>query len=411
MKMILKSFLKHPHEKGLSSFMCKNILLLCIKSTSEELWRASNLQLVVSLCLSKLQECIFQKHCPHFIERRNNLMGHKFSRTTRTWLLEKVQAIIHSNGRTLTEITTDDVGRRLQSKFNAVNVMVHSIVSPEVVVQLISSQGMLDIALTVSGWHRNTICTLLSGNQSWANIFQILARFFYQGSNLERVACRFVQPFLFSSLGCVLASSSVQQGEAISPDALTCIHAGLNSDAASSRQKLASMFYAVCDYNSVDRILRETEEIYDTGLVEAVCRCFDIQRGYCHSVRFQVYADSHNELAVRDITAYCVRYLPSEINCIPRELQYELFRSSQDELLQRDKWMNLAVVDSLPYLYFLQYKIFGHLQRQIEQQRALRNLITIINTEDENFGHRETAWNLAGQCMEQEDRPVDAFQC
>jgi hypothetical protein len=72
--------------------------------------------------------------------------------------------------------------------------------------------------------------------------------------------------------------------------------------------------------------------------------------------------------------------------------------------------MDWAVVDSLPYLYFLQYKTYGCLRRLGEQQRALRNLITVVNKQCENFGHRGTAWNIAGQCMEQEDRPIDAFQ-
>jgi hypothetical protein len=187
----------------------------------------------------------------------------------------------------------------------------------------------------------------------------------------------------------------------------------MNSDVASGRLKLASVLYAVGDFDSANGILSITEETYDTDLVAAVCECYTIP-GFYYSERFEVYADNHNELSFKDITACCVRFLPSEINCIPRELQYELFRSSQDDLLHRDEddyWMDWAVVDSLPYLYFLQYKTYGHLRRPGDQQRALRNLITIINKQDETFGHRETSWNLAGQCMEQEDRPIDAFQC
>jgi tetratricopeptide (TPR) repeat protein len=190
----------------------------------------------------------------------------------------------------------------------------------------------------------------------------------------------------------------------------------MNSDVASGRLKLASVLYAVGDFDSANGILSITEETYDTDLVAAVCECYTIPGpGFYYSERFKVYADNHNELSFTDITAPCVRFLPSEINCIPRELQYELFRSSQDDLLHRDQndcWMDMAVVDSLPYLYFLQYKTYGYLRRPGDQQRALINLITIINKQDENFRHRETAWNLAGQCMmEQEDRYVEAFQC
>jgi hypothetical protein len=73
-------------------------------------------------------------------------------------------------------------------------------------------------------------------------------------------------------------------------------------------------------------------------------------------------------------------------------------------------WMDYAVVDSLPYLYFLQYKTYGHLQRHQDQQLALSNLVEVIFT-GRNFSHKETALNLLGQCMEQADKPRAASQC
>jgi hypothetical protein len=71
--------------------------------------------------------------------------------------------------------------------------------------------------------------------------------------------------------------------------------------------------------------------------------------------------------------------------------------------------MDWAVIDSLPFLYFLQYKIYGRLQRQQEQQQALNNLIETTVT-DKILGHRETVLNILGQCMEQENRPQLALE-
>jgi tetratricopeptide (TPR) repeat protein len=90
-----------------------------------------------------------------------------------------------------------------------------------------------------------------------------------------------------------------------------------------------------------------------------------------------------------------------------------MFRSAQHDMIHRDKmdeWMDLAVVDSLPFLYFLQYKVYRHLQRYQEQQQALSKLENIIKT-DQNLGHKETALNVLGQCMEQENRPKQALKC
>jgi arginine decarboxylase-like protein len=72
--------------------------------------------------------------------------------------------------------------------------------------------------------------------------------------------------------------------------------------------------------------------------------------------------------------------------------------------------MDWAVVDSLPFLYFIQYKIYSHLQRHQDKQQALNKLIRTIVT-DKNLQHRETALNILGQCMEQENRPHEALNC
>jgi tetratricopeptide (TPR) repeat protein len=90
-----------------------------------------------------------------------------------------------------------------------------------------------------------------------------------------------------------------------------------------------------------------------------------------------------------------------------------MFRSTQEDIHYRaryDKWMDLAVVDSIPYLYFLQYKTYSHLRRHRDKQAALSNLAKCI-IEDPDFGHSETALNLLGQCMEQENRMDAALKC
>jgi uncharacterized protein YozE (UPF0346 family) len=72
--------------------------------------------------------------------------------------------------------------------------------------------------------------------------------------------------------------------------------------------------------------------------------------------------------------------------------------------------MDLAVIDSLPYLYFLQYKTYSHLRRNRDKQDAISNLAKCI-VEEPNFGHKETALNLLGQCMEQENKMNAALKC
>jgi hypothetical protein len=191
------------------------------------------------------------------------------------------------------------------------------------------------------------------------------------------------------------------------------IDIGLNSDVASSRLKLASMLFCVGDMNRAETILRQIEEQYHLDMVEAVCACYDLPGGYTVSQQFKEFAASHNEDAIQHSIAFCVRFLPSEIKCIPHELRYEMFRSTPEDMPHRgvnDFWMDWAVIDSLPFLYFLQYKTYRHLQRYDDKCRALSYLATSSFT-TYNLGHRETALNLLGQCMEQENRYQDALYC
>jgi tetratricopeptide (TPR) repeat protein len=167
----------------------------------------------------------------------------------------------------------------------------------------------------------------------------------------------------------------------------------------------------VGDWYSAEIVLGNVEEIYIPSVVESVCACYEFPTS--SSVLFDEYSRIHNLKYFKEISAFCVRYLPSEIHCVPHELQYEMFRSTPEDLPYRgwgDNWMDWAVVDSLPYLHFLQYKTYGHLQRYDDQQQALNNLIRTTFT-GMYFAHRETALNLLGQCMEQENRHNEAFQC
>jgi hypothetical protein len=162
-------------------------------------------------------------------------------------------------------------------------------------------------------------------------------------------------------------------------------------------------------------ILRETTRKYDIYDVQPSCGCnnpfsFKSKREFLEVTYFKDIASG-----VRENTAFCVKFTPAEINCIPRELQYEMFRSTREDLLQRKKcedyWMDWAVVDSSPYLYFLKYKTYGRLQRHADQQQALNNLMRIIRIESMVLRHKETALNLLGQCMEMENRIQDALFC
>lgn len=87
-----------------------------------------------------------------------------------------------------------------------------------------------------------------------------------------------------------------------------------------------------------------------------------------------------------------------------------MFRSFLDIGPKRDKQVESAAVDSLSYIYFLQFKACTYLHKLREKSRALNKLIKHVNKKD-SVEHKEIGLNLLGLCMESENRYNEAFQC
>ncbi|XP_053395868.1 uncharacterized protein LOC123523798 [Mercenaria mercenaria] len=409
MKMILKTFIKPHFEDVISSFMCKTVLFHCIANTYSHVWRENNLLVCLSLCLSVLYNNILHENCPHFIIPGNNLMRGHIPHESKPYILEILQYIIKSEGRAILEIECDCLFDRLHLKLSDfLSFKINDIISGHL---------LLTTALEVD---KNLLeYLLLTRNRSYKEAIQQLLRGIIklviisnQCQGLDKTACSLLAPWFCTTLGSVLASLSIHQCNAISADALTLISLGLNTDVSSCKLKLASMLYCIGDTQRTEVVLRDIEANYDPNIVEPVCRCHDYIE-QARKRRFCAKCDNHNEEAIKYTTAFCVKFLPCEINCVPYELRQEMYRSTQEDLAFRgrhDDWMDLAVVDSLPYFYFLQYKTYNNLRRHEDKQRALSNLVRTIDQEP-NIGHRETALNLLGQCMEQEDRTVVALRC
>ncbi|XP_053402057.1 uncharacterized protein LOC123548735 isoform X1 [Mercenaria mercenaria] len=419
MKMILKTFINPQCDGVLSSFMCKTVLFHCIQNTHSNNWVKSNLLACLMCCLSVLQNFVRKENCPHFVIPENNLMAGRISRHNKHKIVEILENILQGEGRALLEIPTDDLGMRLQVKMNMGEALQYYL-TPSQINAHISAQLLLYTADAVSFNHKLLLKEIRhDGNERvherLSDYMLTLTRMYREMgfSSLEKSAVRLLAPLLSSSLGSVIASHNIYTTHSISPEALGWFSVGLNSDVASGRLKLASALCCVGDIERAEFVLRNIKEKYDLNTVEPRCRCYDHFMNYPRQ-GFRHKCNTGNEELITYNIAFCVRFLRCEICCVPEELQYEMFRSTQEDRLERDgksdHWMDWAVADSLPYLYFLQYKIYGALQRLADQQRALANLVTSTETE-QNLGHRETALNLLGQCMEQENRHIDALRC
>ncbi|XP_060573998.1 uncharacterized protein LOC132731764 [Ruditapes philippinarum] len=408
MKIILKTFINPLFKDVISSFMCKTVLFNCISNTHSNIWRENNLLSCLSLCLYLLYNNIINENCPHFIIPGNNLMRGKILPAVKPYILEILNNIIDSEGLALLWIKCDDLGSRLHLKFSNLCAIKKG--------DIISETLLYNLAISISGTLIETYYHLKDRSPNEA--VEILKNFISKAFNsqyegLDKTASHLLLPWYCTILGSVLASLNIYHYNIVSADALKLISLGMNTDVASSKLKLASILYCVQELQKADLVLSEIERRYDLQIVEPICICHEFKRGPRRQGFFEL-CDNHNEDVIQYATASCVTFLPCEIHCVPIELRYEMYRSTQEDRMfrtfQENFWMDYAVVDSLPYLYFLQYKVYSHLGRHDRKQAALFKLTRTITVEP-NLGHRETALNLLGKCMEQEGRAGDALQC
>ncbi|XP_045188805.2 uncharacterized protein LOC123546518 [Mercenaria mercenaria] len=407
MKMILKSYLNPPGKTYISKYMCKTVLFHCIEEAKTDFWQEDNLLSCLLYCFEKLSHFISSEHCPHFI-LENNLMSGLLSSKERTRLLPRLKNLVNSTTllHILLKIPIDNLGKRLQLKRSKENVGIKNILSKAQTEQEISGQLLLNFVSQLYTLHQDLLKKV-----ELPFLFQYLSRFLCHsinsaGSAIQQTVANQMAAFLCTTTGSAIASANISANKFISKEAMFWYSGGMNSDALSSRLKFASATYCAGDIISTRSILRDIDTRYSQ--VNQMCVCHGGHMGQKWPINFK-----EDEIEIPNFAGACVSFLQYERNCVPREMVYEMFRSSKEEKSQRGnmyKWMDWAVVDPLYYMYFLQYKVYGHLNQHGEQIRSLVNFLYLVHCIPYP-GHRDTALNLLGQCMEMEDQDVDAFCC
>ncbi|XP_053402527.1 uncharacterized protein LOC128545840 [Mercenaria mercenaria] len=417
MKMIIKTFIHPDGDSVISSYICKTVLFHCIKHTYSNLWQESKLLYCLTLCLSVLQYCVLSGNCPHFIIHENNLLSGRVTAEFRTVFIEQMRRIILDRGIQLKYVNYDDFGHLLQCKMqnDPLEMLLYSaFISRNIAV--IPGALLRDTGKCIQDFHKHILYVLKHKEVNTAiryirKCISQLVSFHGAGSKLKRIACKFLAAVFSSTLGSLTASCSISSSSSVSSEALKWFDASLDSDVSSSRLKKASAFFCAGDMNATYLILEDIRKRYDLNMVEPVCRC-TLLRSHPAREGFKTSAHCHNEGAFKHVAAFCVKFLRCESCCVPKELQYEMYRSTLAERPLRhdnNQWLDLAVIDSLTYLLFLRYKTCGRLGKHTEQKQALNDLVKAIDMEP-NLGHRETALSLVGQILEEEGKLTNALR-
>ncbi|KAL4218422.1 hypothetical protein ACF0H5_023157 [Mactra antiquata] len=413
MKVLLKSYV---FKDVISSYMCKTVLFHCVENTMVDFWQERNLITCLDKMLCVLYNFIAHVQCPHFIIPENNLMAGKISPPQQRRLLEVLERIIRSEGRMLLEIQVDNIGERLRQKLNRLPVLYSHIRSRLEMHRIVSGDLSYNSARIIMSSF-NAYLRKYCDHPCEYTIKQIVSSYgdirnlYLQLNNLQNKAACYLLSCMCTTIGSMIASYCISIHRRIPNIAIEWLQSGLNTDVSSSCLKLATVYYSAGNMNVTEDILTRIDQRYDRNVVYPVCGCID-NGVWVHKEGFDIAANNVQVNDFRHIVSYCVRFIYLEVNIVPLELRQEFFRSSQEEIQRRDPildiWMNYAVVDSIPYMYFLQYKVYSSQGKNEEKLRALQKLKNVMD-EEPRIKHKETVFNLLGQCMEQENLPNDAF--
>jgi len=163
-------------------------------------------------------------------------------------------------------------------------------------------------------------------------------------------------------------------------------------------------------------VLEGVERGYD-NTVQAICGCHRIDPLVTKPRKefTELLNEGDTDVLMTNRVANCVSFLRQEVFCAPPILHFEMVRGLGDDIQNRDLnervWMNWAVVDSRPFLHYLQYLTFRDLGLRHKQIQAIYSLKDSIENgfRQHQVFHGETAVHLFAHCMEMEGRIDDAL--
>ncbi|KAL4217667.1 hypothetical protein ACF0H5_022409 [Mactra antiquata] len=434
MKYVKTSFLDNVQGcKGIvSSYICKTVLFHTVSQTRESEWVEEEILVNFNKCLCTLQKFIDEENCPHFIMPNNNLLANKLNESTRSRLTEILRWIIASNGFALFHIKIDEFGELLRGKGikyqlkheEGIRIYLLTKMIAELgglkrehmlyfrQVQSIQGHTEMDVNNTERYYdtHNRIVCQEIK-----LNINKLWRLYHRTSEEMMHKAIRVLAGIYSTLIGSVQASADIKERHELSDAAFQWMLVGMKStDGASAHLKLASILFAIENYDSTIILLDGIRKIIDGESVIHTCSCIGMGSAMWSYSSPILIKKSVIEIMLENI-AHCVMYLHEEINSCPRELQYEMFRTAFDKKPEGNylliDWIYCATIPQLPFLYFMEYKLFKKLGMRTESRKALNHLKSVPCNLNFPANHLNTIYNLMGQCMEQEGDFDSALHC
>ncbi|XP_053372682.1 uncharacterized protein LOC128546301 [Mercenaria mercenaria] len=411
LKMIRKTYLKKTVGDGLTTYHLKTALLYTIENYPPDVWKEDNLLQCAINCLTTLARWLRLNYVPHYTMEGVNLLTGKLKKHELPHLENIVLNMIDTKLQCVLGIEMDTVGDRLWTLIHKGWYSSEQFASREsiefAIIAFLAEEyfGNLNHSLNQYMAAANKV-SFDQAHSTIKSYLSVLAKGLLNSDPIKRDATKLLIKYLNSVVATMQASQCLRNGVPIMlPDTVNLFNVSLDFDLASCKLKLASVYYCMKEYRKAEDILSKVEHSFQPWVLSACdCRKRTMKKP---TKAFDRRALAHtNQDMLRSSVTMCVKILRHEMECVPKHLHFEMYRATCNDDLQlrdpwHDIWMDMALVDSLPFTYYLQYLTYRELgleDAQIESVEKLADYVEKYN----GYGHIETVCNLVGHCYELE---------
>jgi len=413
LKMIRKSFIKPVVGDNLSTFHMKTAVMFTIESCQPDIWSRDNIIACAVNCLNTLLRWIRMGKCPHFTTGGVNLFDGKIDKRMLFKLHNIITQIKSHNMWCIYQIEMDMLGFHLLPDIRILDDRRHSnqLKILREILFWIPSQVSFTMSELMSASRQQNIYEAVHGI---IGHLQPLHFIHNSGFSLEPEAVSLFLPHMYGSLASTLASCCIFRQLPVPQFVINLYELSFTSDLMSTKLKYASMLYCSGQCAAAAQVLTHCDGLLGPD-VHHYCSCYD--RPHTNTdqsdAHLEAGLDGNITKLLKSHSTLCVRFSIHELCCVPEHLQYEMFRTMthEDQQLRHlgNKWMDLVMIDCVPFLHYLQYLVYRQLGQPARKTAALQKLKDYVHQPGGIGGHGDTAGHMLAHCMELENEPDEAF--
>ncbi|XP_045191696.2 uncharacterized protein LOC123548464 [Mercenaria mercenaria] len=345
LKLIKNEVLKLIAGDQFTSYHCKLVLLFTIERLPTGLWVSENLLSCLFMCLKTMQMFFISGYCPHVFNPAVNLFAGKITLNVRLNLLTCITSIINDDVRCLLSLKSDSLGNLLALFSSRVNIrsMTCSSDSALKTEKLIIGKLAYDEHVSLCGDLFSVLSYTIKPEHSVQECIKRIINhmknslhYFTNGDSYEKASAQMFVAYLCSFLASLYVAYSKDHVPKFVYSLVDVLYklseSSLGIDVASSKLKLATLYYHKGDLQKASYILKTIENMFENHVTPICgnCDCNDSPHKE-FVIQFSAYlAKTSQKRVLHTVLLFCDRnsravHLHSDMRCIdPPVMTFEI---------------------------------------------------------------------------------------